>query len=115
MPNIAYPDLVRFGKGCTYQLYAIIGDYDLNLARPCLTSTDRQTPLQRQEGHGLSPDRSWITRDRENILWLPLEYWLAILIVFLTPVTKAVAIACRTDHVKFLNLSNEKLNNMMPN
>ncbi|EXA31288.1 hypothetical protein FOVG_17412 [Fusarium oxysporum f. sp. pisi HDV247] len=88
------------------QLCTDLGSIDLELP----FTLDPMSPsmaiaVQRpcRQGYGISPDGTWITRDSENVLWLPSDYRSATSAV----AASMVAVGCTSGQVWIIRLSED--------
>jgi WD40 repeat protein len=89
------------------QLLTEIGPIKLGSNANSYAYTDDQAQAQPQKarryGYGLSPDRSWITWNEHNLLWLPPDYRPSSSAVSSSPST--VTIGCRSGRVLTIGFS----------
>ncbi|KAL2695911.1 hypothetical protein AAEP93_003211 [Penicillium crustosum] len=98
------PDVVRFDKVNPNHLHTSIGTLDIENI-DTVTST-HCSAVPKQYGYGLNDDRSWITYNGVNLLWLPAEYRPSSSLSFAMWKTN-VAIGCSSGRVFFLELKEQ--------
>ncbi|OQD86920.1 hypothetical protein PENSOL_c082G12047 [Penicillium solitum] len=102
---ISSPDFIRFDKVNLNHLHTSIGTFDVDFIGT-VTSTPQCSTLPEQYGYGLNDDRSWITYNGVNLLWLPAEYRPTSSSLFAMSATN-LAIACSSGLVIFLALKEQ--------
>ncbi|KAJ5533190.1 hypothetical protein N7494_009742 [Penicillium frequentans] len=82
-------------------------EIDLGTIRLSLDSSPRPTQIEsgipQFQGYGVSPDRTWITWNSQNLLWLPLEYRPSAIAVAASNLT----IGCDSGRVLIFNFDSQ--------
>jgi WD40 repeat protein len=104
--SISSPYFLQFDRSKMGHLHTSIGTFNIESVGS-LTSTSRLCPsLPEQYGYGLTDDRSWITYNGVNLLWLPAEYRPTKSSLFAVSAT-TLAIGCSSGLVIFLALTEQ--------
>jgi hypothetical protein len=85
-------------------MHTSAGIFDASSMARVTPTSDNSIQLFERGGYGLSDDRSWITFDSLNLLWLPSEYRPTDILCFAIYATTIVN-SCSSQRVIFLELS----------
>ncbi|KAJ5588741.1 hypothetical protein N7537_011419 [Penicillium hordei] len=102
--HISSSAFLQFDKVNFNHLHSSIGTFDIGFTG-IVTSTPRCSTFP-QHGYGLNEDRSWITYNGVNLLWLPSDYRPTHSSLFTMSATN-LAIGCSSGVVIFLALTQQ--------